>query len=600
MSGIAAGRIQCCDRVGEGDAMMPTTERERRFIDAVSLEFPWALVETFATMPRWQPHDVNQAADVIVSRLRGVGIPVEVHQPELYLSIPYAASVTAGDITYRAKAPSSSLSLPDGRTAPLISLQTNARALRSYNRDMQTLFGGSIASIEEAKRRVDGNIVVMRGFGNPALANLIEEWGGCGLIAVNPDVDIHWGTCTTIWGCPDLQDAVRRPRIPVAAVSDPDGQKLMALAGTGARATIRTDLAESWFAQKIPVVTIPGAEEPDTFVLVHGHYDSWDVGVGDNATGDAALLELARVLWAHRALLKRSVKIAWWPGHSTGRYAGSTWFGDAFALELDRHCLAQLNCDSPGCRWAASFHDTRAFSECAALAVGAIRDIVPDAAIATHRPPRAGDYSFNNIGLPSLFMLSSTMPDALRKEKGYYDVSGCGGNIAWHTEKDTLEIADREMLLRDIRIYLLAVLRIANAAVLPFDWVATCDEFLGTIATYQAASGGTADLSAARAATEALKTALLRLGSVHVARRNAVLMKLARVLVPVNYTKESRFRHDPAYTVPPLPTLAVAAELPSFTDRHRRNCAKVELMRGLNRFLAALDEARRMVEAVAV
>ena len=53
---------------------------------------------------------------------------------------------------------------------------------------------------------VGGNIVVMLGFGNPALASLIEEWGGAGLIAVNPGVDIHWGTCTTIWGSPDLQD----------------------------------------------------------------------------------------------------------------------------------------------------------------------------------------------------------------------------------------------------------------------------------------------------------------------------------------------------------------------------------------------------------
>ena len=26
--------------------------------------------------------------------------------------------------------------------------------------------------------------------------------------------------------------------------------------------------------QKVPVATIPGAEEPDKFVLVHGHYDS--------------------------------------------------------------------------------------------------------------------------------------------------------------------------------------------------------------------------------------------------------------------------------------------------------------------------------------
>ena len=142
--------------------------------------------------------------------------------------------------------------------------------------------------------------------------------------------------------------------------------------------------------------------------------------------------------------LRRSVKLAWWPGHSTGRYAGSTWFADAFAQDLDRNCLAQINCDSPGCRWATSYHDTRSFSECAELASGAIRDVVPDAEIATLRPPQAGDYSFNNIGLSSFFMLSSTMPDALRQEKHYYDVSGCGGNIAWHTENDTLEIADRD------------------------------------------------------------------------------------------------------------------------------------------------------------
>jgi hypothetical protein len=74
-------------------------------------------------------------------------------------------------------------------------------------------------------------------------------------------------------------------------------------------------------------------------------------------------------------------------------------------------------------------------------------------------------------------------------------------------------------------------------------------------------------------------------------------MELARVLVPVNYTREPRFRHDPAYTVPRLPTLAVAAELPDFADDHQRRCAQVELMRGQNRFVAAIEQARRLVEA---
>ncbi len=576
---------------------MPISEAERRFVDEITIDLPWGLVEHFSGMPRWRPEDVNRGMDALVERLRGEGIPVEVHQPEIYLSIPYAASVSAGGITYRAKPPSSALPVPGGRTGKLVKLTANPKALRSYNRDIKTLFGGSISSVEEVRALVGGNIVVIQGFGNPALTSLIEEWGGIGLIAVNPGTDIHWGTCTTIWGSPDLQDWGRKPKIPVVAVNNPDGQKLMALADQGGEATIRTDLVEGWFAQKIPVVTIPGTVEPEKFVMVHGHLDSWDVGVGDNATGDATLLELARVFWKHRDGLRRSVKIAWWPGHSTGRYAGSTWFTDAFAMDLDRNCVAQVNCDSPGCRWATSYHDTRAFSECASLTEAAIRDIVPDAVVAIHRPPQAGDYSFNNIGLPSFFMLSSTMPDALRAEKGYYDVSGCGANIAWHTENDQLEIADRNILMTDMKIYLLSVLRVANAEVLPFDWSATCDEFLATIAGYEKASQGLADLGPARAATEALKAALAGLSAAPVEKRNAALQELARVLVPVNYTREARFRHDPAYTVPPLPTLAVAAELPEFAEGHMRKMAQTELLRGQNRYLAAIDQACRIVAA---
>ena len=333
---------------------MTLSTAEQRVLADVSLDLPWALVETFSTMHRWRPGDVNRACDVLVERLHGAGVPVEVHQPEIYLSIPLSSSVTAGGVSYRAKPPSSSLSVPNGVTGRLVTLEANPKALRSYNRDVKTLFGGSIASIEAVKALVSGNIVVMQGFGNPALTSLIEEWGGIGLIAVNPGIDIHWGTCTTIWGSPDLEDMGRKPKIPVVAVNNPDGHALIALAKSGGDATIRTEMQEGWFAQKIPVVTIPGAVEPEKFVLVHGHYDSWEVGVGDNATGDATLLEMARVLWKNRAGLRRSVKLAWWPGHSTGRYAGSTWYTDAFALDLDRNCIAQINCDSPGCRWATS------------------------------------------------------------------------------------------------------------------------------------------------------------------------------------------------------------------------------------------------------
>ena len=111
------------------------------------------------------------------------------------------------DVTYRAKPPSSALPVPDGRTGDAGDAAGQSTcAAQLQPRHQPRCSAAASRSVEEVKRLVGGNIVVMLGFGNPALTSLIEEWGGIGLIAVNPGVDIHWGTCTTIWGSPDLKD----------------------------------------------------------------------------------------------------------------------------------------------------------------------------------------------------------------------------------------------------------------------------------------------------------------------------------------------------------------------------------------------------------
>ena len=86
------------------------------------------------------------------------------------------------------------------------------------------------------------------------------------------------------------------------------------------------------------------------------------------------------------------------------------------------------------------------------------------------------------------------MTDEKRAEKGYYVVGGCGGNIAWHTETDTIEIADRDVLAKDIELYTTAVLHFANADRLPIDWRRVTTEFMDTIETYQKAAGDGFDL----------------------------------------------------------------------------------------------------------
>ncbi len=577
---------------------MPLTKTEETFLAQISLEAPWELVETFSVMHRWRPEDVNKGADAIGKRLKALGIPFEMHEPTIFLSVPLDASVKLGGKTFRAKPPSMSTSVPKGLSGQLVYLDADEEMFRSYTRDPKEIFkdGGT-----DGPTRVGGKIAILNGFANPGTCSLLEEWGAKAVIAVNPGIDIHWGTCTTIWGSPDLDDLPRKPKIPVVAVNNQDGNELISAAGAGQSATVSTEMLEGWFPQKVPVVTIPGATEPDRFVLVHGHYDSWEVGIGDNATGDATLLELARVLHTNKGQLRRSVRIAWWPGHSTGRYAGSTWFADHFATDLDEACVAQINCDSPGCRWATSYHQTTCMPEARAHVSAIIQEIAGQEP-KFKRPNQAGDYSFNNIGISSYFMLSSTMPDPLRAEKNYYAVSGCGGNIAWHTENDTLEIADRDVLMTDMRIYMLSVLRHANAAYLPVDWRAGLAEFLATIDSYQAAAGSAFDLSPSRKATEAICAKLERLyGQIHArtvteARANEALMRLARVLVPINFTQQARFRHDPAYACPPLPTLASARDLAG-AEPVRAGFVKTQLLRGQNRYLGALREASRILDA---
>src|SRR5437016_4575966 len=100
--------------------MLDQPDDIRTVLDDVSIDAPWELVETFSRFARWKPEDVNASCDMMVERLRRHGVPVTVHAPQLYLSIPFSAAIEADGRTYRAKPPSYSASLPGGLAAPLV------------------------------------------------------------------------------------------------------------------------------------------------------------------------------------------------------------------------------------------------------------------------------------------------------------------------------------------------------------------------------------------------------------------------------------------------------------------------------------------------
>jgi hypothetical protein len=419
----------------------------------------------------------------------------------------------------------------------------------------------------------------------PARVAELERRGALGAVFIQPGERIHEGICTPVWGSPDTSGLGREPRIPVVSVNRPDGNELVERLGT---ATIETELDTAW--RRIPVVVaeLRGRSEPERFVLLHGHLDSWHVGVGDNATGDATLLEVARVLGAARDSLERSVRIAWWSGHSHGRYAGSAWYAAEHALDIEQNCVVHVNCDSPGCRDATVYEDVYWMAETEDFAKRCVRDFTGLEARG-RQPLRAGDISFNNLGVSTFFMLSSTMPDSLRRERGLYAVGGCGGNIEWHTEADTLEIADRDNLLRDMRLYAGAVHRAAAEDRYPLDFRATVRQLRTVFEFHAHELDKLVDLGRARSLLDDVETATKRF---HDSPRNASMLEIGRPLIRVLYAREGPYRQDPALEVPLLPDFARAA---AAVGHAPDGAVRMEALRARNRLESALLAVSRIL-----
>ena len=580
----------------------PTNLAEALLAD-VSFDLGWSLLERFAVLVRESGSaDERAGAHFIVSRLEAMEIPHTVYEPELYLSIPRGASVEVAGASLTAKPPSFATSTPrKGLSAQPIYVPAAEVA------DTSTLFESTLDTLPE---EVAGKIVVTEGYPMPVAVAQLEAAGAVGQVYINSGSRVHWGICTTIWGTPGESQLHLKPTTPVAAINRPDGDQLIQAIEDGLdRITLHTELQEGWFDCPLPVARIDGREKD--FLLAHGHYDSWDIGIGDNAVGDATLLELARIFHGHRDELRRSLRVAWWPAHSTGRYGGSAWYADNFGLELSRHCVATVNIDSPGCRGATNYDQVAWMAEAGEVcrtSIQSVAGIEPG----HERPPRAGDYSFNELGISSFFMLLSNMPQEERERLGFYAVGGCGGNIAWHTEADRLEVADRDNLERDLRVYITAILRFLDEEIIPLDFRETMAELNEALEGYEATI--TKDLGKrgfnlvpVRAAFDALAQRVeafyesLEEGLPDPAAANEALLRLGRFLVHLGYAEGPRFEHDPATPRPPLPKLARVPELEPLREAEsdRFLFVMTEARRQLNKVLEGLSEASRLLDDVA-
>jgi hypothetical protein len=529
-----------------------------------------------------------RAAEYIADQLRAAGVPVQVHEFDAYLSYPIRATLEVLAPT-RMQFPCLTHSFgratgPDGVVADLLYLDDG---------DMN---------------RGAGRACMIDGLATPVTILRASRAGCAAVVFANQDRVIHNMIGTTVWGTPALDQVDRLPQVPVVSVNLEGGETLRRLLRDSGQVAVRivTDVKTGWVRSRLPEARIPGSGGAPAFVLVGGHYCSWHAGVTDNATGDACLLEMARILWEQRRDLKRNARICWWPGHSHGRYSGSTWYADTFFTEMAEHCLAYHNIDSPGVRGATRYVARSTTAELERFCRAMIERVTGQAQAPVHRPSRSADQSFLANGVPS-FSAYPFLPDDHPDRRSW-----TGGSAAawwWHTEFDTLDKADPEILALDTRLSLTAVLELANAGVLPFNHADTGREIRAVLARLATAVGQHLDLAPALAEADAflevaekVESAKGRTACTSAERFNEALVRISRILVPVVYSQGGRFHHDPAELSPvmratgqfTLPGLSKAAALPGLAGKVEFGFLRAQVTRERNRLVTALRHAKRL------
>ncbi|WDL98423.1 M28 family peptidase [Alicyclobacillus sp. ALC3] len=513
-----------------------------------------AHVETIAKWVRLSGHpDEAKAFDYIESCLKEWGVSYERITHPAYISLPVRGQLTVtdgassgGDETACITHSMGASTGPAGVAGRLVSV------------------GAGLPVDYQKAGFTPGCVAMVDGLASPERALEARRQQAVGVVFVNGP-ELHEMIVSPVWGSPSAETISRLPNLPVVSILGVDGDKLKERLEIGpVTATLVTDVLTEWRPIPLLVAEIEGQVYPNDVVLLGGHVDSWHYGAMDNGSANAVQLETLRVFSQRRAELQRTLRVAFWSGHSHGRYAGSTWYVDHHFRELEERMVLHVYVDSVGGQGATVLSEAWAMSETKHVAEQVIRKVT-GGEFNGGRFARGGDQSFYGVGVSALFMCLSEQPPAA-PGSGQENVSALlGGNGKtgglgpwWHAVDDLPDKLDPEFLLRDARIYLDTLAHFLEQGRIDLDFRPTVREIRGHLEDYQIAAAGKVSFADALAACDALQSEVDALYNAGLAdeRFNGAVVRLSRQLVPLNYSTGNRFDHDPALTLPPIPSLA--------------------------------------------
>jgi len=348
-------------------------------------------------------------------------------------------------------------------------------------------------------------------------------------------------------------------------------------------ARVHLKVAFDWRVRPVynVIVRIPGRDFPDEWIIYGNHHDAWVNGASDPTSANVALMETGRGLaellksgWKPR----RTIVLASWDGEEWG-LMGSTEWAETHQEELRRKAVVYINSDSTGKGWLGmgGSHSLQAFINEVARDVDDPRGT--NLSVLDARRARLAEQASTTSERDAIRAQRDIPIDALGSGSDYtafldhlqiaslnLGFSGDDGGGVYHSVYDSFHwyttFSDGTFVHGAALSQIMgtAVLRLANADVLPFEFRATAETLrkyvddIAALAEARATSSGVAgrklDLGRIRAAVRSLSKAAdayeraivrLRVAKGPRGPGAASLAELNRVL----YSTERAFRHEP-------------------------------------------------------
>ncbi len=140
-----------------------------------------------------------------------------------------------------------------------------------------------------------------------------------------------------------LQYASDVPKIPAAAITTEDADRLQRMSDRGSRIVVRLKMDAHFEADAMSanvVGELRGREKPEEIVVVSGHLDSWDVGAGATDDGGGCIVswEALRIMKKLNLRPRRTVRVVLWTNEENGGRGGLA-YRDQHRAELGNHVL---------------------------------------------------------------------------------------------------------------------------------------------------------------------------------------------------------------------------------------------------------------------